>query len=186
MEQMNSENLSTDGMFKEIKDKCKSRSKVNIYIGLALVFVLLLSMIAGLIYHHGIPHLNHPQIVSIIFLAIIACAICWLVLNNYRFLRNTDSLATPEQLLNAYEKKLKGDRILYFASIISLLVGQIDSSIYYSHDDVVFSAITVACMIGVIAFFAIYWYQGLKDETFKFYRRDVEILEQLQELIDMK
>ena len=182
---MDLDNLSKEEMFKVIKDKCKSRTKVNFYIGLAVLLLLIAFMIELIFYFRGSQHLKNTQIVAFVALIVLTCFMVWLVLNNYRFLKRIGSLDTPDQLLYRYEKKLRNERLLSFISILLVLLEQTYSFIYYSWDDgTLFFSLFI--IIVLAAFIAIYWYNGLKDETFKFYRRDVEILERLQELIDMK
>ena len=128
----------------------------------------------------------HTQIFSYVLLAVLVCAMGWLVYDNYRFLRLVDDLNTPEQLLYWYKKKNKSDRLLYFVSMVTLICGQIDTAVYYGRDDISFLVISLIVGIPVIVFIMIYWYWGLKNDTFKYYRRDVEIIERLQELAEKK
>ena len=183
MEQMDLDNLSKDEMFKVIKDKCKSRARVHIYIGLAVLLLLVAFMIESIFYFRGSHHLKPTQIIAFVSLVILTCFVAWLLLNNYRFLKKIGSLDNPDQLLYRYEKKLRNERLLYFISILLFLFDQTYSFIYHSRDDGTLF-FTLFIIIALVAFIAIYWYNGLKDETFKFSRRDVEIIERLQELTE--
>ena len=186
MERMELDNHSNNTLFEEIKDKCKSRTKVNIYSGLAVILFLILMIILGINYNQGIHNLRHIQIVSTVILVCLSLVVVWLILNNFRFLRKVDGLDTPEQLLYWYKKKITNERLLYFISVCALLCDQIYSSFSYCREDPTFLIVSLPLAIAVIAFISAYWYRGLKDETFKFYRKDVEILEQLQELTEKK
>lgn len=176
------DNQMRDLSFEEIKDKCKSRTKVNIYGGLAFIVFTLVLIVGSVIYQKGIQYMLHTQVVASIFLLIIVCVAVWLVLGNYRFLKKMGSLDTPEKLLYGYEKKVRNNRLLYFVSIVALVCNLFDDLIFNSLDDTTSLVMIVPVLIALIAFIAIYWYRGLKDETFKFPGRDVEIIKRLQEL----
>lgn len=174
METKDLDNLSQIELFEELKDKCKSKSRANIIVGLVL-FIL---FIAGIIYRRIFPFEYRHGIAYISFLielAIIGCACGLWALNNYRFLKKASSLYTPEKLMYWYEKRIRNDRILFFLCLIAYLL---DICLCFLAPLWLGLAVFVALsVVGSLIYF--------KSDSSLWNSRN-KILEQLQELIDMK
>lgn len=173
--------------FNAIKDKCKSRARFYFYLGLALMafIILILFMVVGYLYYRGIPDLQRRQIVSFILLGVMFCAVFWLMLNNYRFLRKSDGLDTPGQLLYWFEKKIRNDRKSFFLSSFvpfCLILDIIFLDINFNSN--LFQLLLFFLLsIGVLAY-EIYQYR--KPESIFDSPRDKEIIGQLRELTEKK
>ena len=115
METKELDNLNRGELFKELKGKCKSRTKIGLYGWLALLFLLLLLVFLEVNISYKLnQNLQHREITLYIEEALFICAFCWYSLNNYRFLQKIDGLDSPDQLLHFYEKKLKNERGPFF------------------------------------------------------------------------
>lgn len=173
MEQMDLDNLSKEELFTVVKDKCKSRAKKNLWIGLALMIVLLVGLVVLFLNEKGINSLRHTQIVSLISFALYLLLGCWLVLDNYRFLKIADGLGTPEQLLYWYKKKVRTDSQSAFLAILIYTISFTDSVIYYNRDDVPLMIISLAIVVAIIGLF---FYKYIKGGLFRISPHDEDII----------
>lgn len=176
MEQKESANLGNKEKLEEIKDKCKSRAQIGCYVGLAALFLLIVLVVICIIYN-GTHNLQHRKIMAYIYMLLFICAAGWCWLNNYRFYRNIDGLDTPDQLLHSYKKKVKNERGPFFLIQLSALCYLIDGA-FFLDPDPLFRAVMV---IVVIVLFALMINRYKKVESY-YSSRDIEIIEQLQEL----
>ncbi len=117
-----SDNLTKEELFEQIKGKCKSRANRNFYFGLFWLLLIIVLLVWKAIT-------NYPyEVKDTLFLienAVIACLVGWLVLYSYRYKKIFDRLDTPDELLYWYEKKIRKGRIfvivffiVFYAAII--------------------------------------------------------------------
>lgn len=169
-----SNNLDRDELFKVIKGKCKSKSRANIIIGLTLLILIIVTFI----YRINHPFQYRQGIASISFFvnfAINGCVCGLWALNNYCFLKKSDSLDTPAQLMYWYEKRIRIDRKCFFLFLSAyLLDGCLCSS------ETLWLGLTVFIILFVIG--ALLFFKSSNS----FWNSSNKLLEQLQELVDIK
>lgn len=182
MKQEELDNL-IENEFNEIKDKCKSRSKVVFYVSLALI-VIFIPLLAACIHYKGITNLKHTQIVALILIFLSVCDAGWLLLNNYRFLKRANSLDTPDKLLDSYEKKILDGRKAYALCELAFTCFFIDTAINCFQDEGAFILVTI--WILFIAMIAYIIYKYVKNKSFYVPPKDVAIIERLKELTEKK
>ena len=122
MKHEESENLTKEELFEQIKGKCKSRAKREFYIGLFWLLLIIVLLVWKAITKY--PY----EVKDSIFLienAVIACLVGWLVLYSYRYKKMFERLDTPDQLLYWYDKRMRKGRIftivffiVFYAAII--------------------------------------------------------------------
>lgn len=174
METKDLDNLNRDELFEVLKGKCKSKSRANVVVGLALLILI----IVAILYRKNYPFQYRQGIAYISFfieLALIGCACALWVLNNYCFLKKTDGLDSPDKLVYRYEKRIRNDRKIFF---LCLLAYWLDLNLILLEP--LWVALTVFIVSSVV-FSLIYF----KSDSSLWNSRN-KILEQLQELIDMK
>ena len=177
METKELDNLNKDELFKVIKDKCKSRSQLSFYCELLLLFLIVVSIIYTGI--RGVLSLNDIDgIVSFLLLVLLGCAVGWSVLYNYRFIKKTDIIDTPEQILYCYEKKTKNDKV-FFIALGLVLLGNMFSYIYYNGENNNYLRLGF-WIVFFVSIFLIYYRNGFMR------RKDREIIEQLRKLVGKK
>ncbi len=153
-------------LFEELKGKCKSMLKRDLYESIILIlFIPLLFFTA--------QKLDDPKNIIYFMLWItIFCFGGWLLLFNYRSFKNIDSLDTPERLLHWFEKKHRYNMILWIVGSIFLF------AILLVHSGFnIWTIVGVALAIGIIA---LAYYSGEGPLS---YRKDRDIIEQLRELV---
>lgn len=149
-------------LFKELKDKCKSNVKRDLYIWLACC-ILLIPLFFTVI-----------RLEFFIFLIAILCLGGWYSLFNFRLLKQFDNFDTPERLLYMFEKRHRFDLILSLVSSIGIV------GIYFLTYGLSFwSYLSAAFFIVIVA--VIYYSGGPLT-----YKKDTNIIEQLRELVDKK
>ena len=186
METKELDNLNRGELFKELKSKCKSRTKIGLYGWLALLFLLLLLVFLEVsISFKLFKNLQHREITLYIEEVLFICAFCWYSLNNYRFLRKIDGLDSPDQLLHFYEKKLKNERGPFFLFQFGLLCYIIDGLSFLDIFQLHKPWIGLLMILVVIVLFALVIYRYKNVEKY-YSSRAVEIIEQLKELTEKK
>ena len=169
METKELESLNRDELFEELKGKCKSIVKRDLYGVIVLILVIPLLFFS-------LQKLGDPKnIIYFISWITIFCYGVWLLLFDYRSLKNFDSLDTPERLLHWFEKKHRYRMITWFIGGIFLSVIFIVESWFK-----IGAIVGVALAIGIIA---LLFYYG--DGPW-WYRKDMDIIEQLRELVEKK
>ena len=177
METKELENLNKDELFKVIKDKCKSRSQLSFYCGLLLLFLIVVSIIYTGI--RGVLSLNDIDgIVSFLFFVLLGCAVGWSVLCNYRFIKKTDMIDTPEQLWYSYEKKIKNDKVFLIALGL-VLIGNMFSYINYNGENNNYLRLGF-WIVFFVSIFLVNYRNGFMSG------KDKVIIEQLRELVEKK
>lgn len=108
------EGLNREQRFDALKGMCKSRADLNLCLGLLLLAFILLAVLTKLGYY-GI---NGTDIIPFVEFSALGCLVALLALNNYRFHKRADSLSTPDQLLNKYEKTVKNNNKCWLAFVL--------------------------------------------------------------------
>jgi uncharacterized membrane protein len=167
MKQLDLEGLNRDESFKEIKDVCRSRAKRNLY---AILLVLLIAIV--FLIYLGQRLYETKDIICFILWAVIACIAALSVLYNYRFKKKIDNQSTPGQLLALFKKNMRIEMICVCVVWLLIIADSFFGNGFFS-------------AIGALTTFILVLFM-----TYKAYgpwnRRDREITEQLQELIDEK
>ena len=172
METKDLDNLSGDELFEELKKKCKSNAKRDIYGGLLVLFLILI-----LFFLKGEILDETKSILFLIIWIILGCLSGCAVLYNYLLLKKIDNLDTPEQLLYHFEKKHRYN-IIFWAVAWILLISDI---IVRGFDSwaLTLSILTIWIVATVVILFCFYNNLG-------WYGKEKEILEQLRELVEKK
>ena len=162
---LNNENRNE--LFEELKGKCKSMLKRDLYESIILIlFIPLLFFTA--------QKLDDPKNIIYFMLWItIFCFGGWLLLFNYRSFKNIDSLDTPERLLHWFEKVHRYRMITWFVGGICIFGIMLVGAGFN-----IGAIMGVALAIGIIALG--YYYS---DGPW-WYRKDMDIIEQLRELVE--
>ena len=125
------------------------------------------------------------DILRVIPLFVFGLGAAWFAVNNLRFLQRVDTLATPQQLLHGYEKKIKDDCKALFLIPLAC-IGLFDSAIAadIKYQDRVWFWIDLTIVAAMVAFWIYLWFRGYYLKNIR--KRDEEIIERLQDLIDTK
>ena len=166
-------NLSREELFEKIKRKCISRSRIDFYGGLLILFIIIVLFI-----YRGTNPFNDNDIISFIYAIVLACMAGWLALYSYLYQKKIQKTDDPGQLLHFYEKR--SQNLIIFCLIGWLIwlgpkfVGFFRTASDY--EDVLLAIVFVA--------FVYFIYKTHKPGSVGV--KDMEILEQLQDLIDEK
>ena len=170
METQELENLNRTDLFEELKDKCKSIVKRDLYCGLVAWFlVILLLIFAGV-------RLYNPKnmLYTILWIVLVSLAVglflydCW-------FLKKVGNFDTPDRLLYCFEKKHRYNLIAWLFSLVFIIgIPFVGRGIDYG----LIIGMAIATVITVI----IMYYSGGP----LWYRKEKDIIEQLRELTDKK
>ena len=169
METKELDNLNRDELFKELKGKCKSVVKRNLYSFIAWILVILL-----LIFTWQTPD-DSKKIFYFIFWPVLFCFVGWSLLFDLRFLKIVDNLDTPDRLLHWFEKRHRYNYILW------LVAGILISVSYLVESGFNFGAtVGVVLGIGIIAFLF------YSTDGPWWYRKEKDIIERLREFVEKK
>ena len=160
-------NQTRNELFEELKGKCKSIVKRDLYESIILIlFIPLLFFTA--------QKLGDPKNIIYFMLWItIFCFGVWSLLYDYRSLKNFDSLDTPERLLHWFEKVHRYRMITWFVGGICIFGIMLVGAGFN-----IGAIMGVALAIGIIALLFYY-----SDGPW-WYRKDMDIIEQLRELVE--
>ncbi len=160
-------NQTRNELFEELKGKCKSIVKRDLYESIILIlFIPLLFFTA--------QKLGDPKNIIYFMLWItIFCYGVWLLLFDYRSLKNLGSLDTPERLLHWFEKVHRYRMITWFVGGICIFGIMLVGAGFN-----IGAIMGVALAIGIIALLFYY-----SDGPW-WYRKDMDIIEQLRELVE--
>lgn len=163
------DNLSRGERFEMLKKMCRSRTIMYITI-IAMAAVLVLILVFQM--YSGPKPFDTKDMISFVIWLVIGCIAGWLGLYNYRFKKKIDDLETPEQLLSWFRKNSLIEKI---AGSSGWLLVIIESVVRVN----LFSIIEAVAAFVIILFFTIKSYGP-------WYRKEKEIIEQLQELVEKK
>ena len=163
--------------FVRIKDESRSQAKRRLCVSLIcmLIFIGMLIFMKAWRYRG----LENADAIYACLLLVYIFAAGWIAVSNFRLLRRVDSLDTPEELLHWYEKTIKNSR---GACILAIIVSIGDPYAYFTGDRAWF-VLNLTLTVAIIVFLI---YTFLKDYWEYKTRRDEEIIDRLQDLIDMK
>lgn len=167
METKELESLNRDELFEELKGKCKSIVKRDLYS--VIICILIIPILFFTAQKLGDP----KNIIYLMFWITIFCYGGWSLLSDYRSLKNLDSLDTPERLLHWFEKVHRYRMITWFVGGIFLFVIFVVESGFN-----IWAIVGVALGIGIMALLFYY-----SDGPW-WYRKDMDIIEQLRELVE--
>lgn len=176
-------NLSKDECFERIKAESRSQAKRRLCCG--VVFSLL--MIAGIVF----IVIWKPQEFEyytnnfyICLLCVFCIAAVWFAVNNLRFFRLVDTLGTPEQLLHKYQKTLSKNHYAFYLFVLGGIASVYPSIMYdYKYSGLNWFLVYWTMEFMVIAFWIYSFFKIDKTITT---RRDEEIIDRLEDLIDSK
>ncbi len=169
METKELDNLNKDELFNELKGKCKSIVKRDLFgfIIWILVFVLLI---------FTWQRLDDPkEIFFFIFWLFVFCFEGWSLLFDLRFLKIVDNLDTPNRLLHWFEKRHRYNFILWLVAIILIFASFL-----------VESSFNLGAVVGVVIGIGIIAYLFYSSDGPWWYRKEKDIIERLRELGEYK
>ena len=160
-------NQTRNELFEELKGKCKSIVKRDLYESIILIlFIPLLKKKK--------KKLGDPKNIFYFMLWItIFFFFFWLLMFDYRSLKNLGSLDTPERLLHWFEKVHRYRMITWFVGGICIFGIMLVGAGFN-----IGAIMGVALAIGIIALLFYY-----SDGPW-WYRKDMDIIEQLRELVE--
>ena len=170
METQELENLNRKELFEELKDKCKSIVKRDLYCGLVAWFlVILLLIFAGV-------RLDNPKnmLYTILWIVLVSLAVV-LFLYDCWFLKKVGNFDTPDRLLYCFEKKHRYNLIAWLFSLVFII------GIPFVGRGIDYGLIIGMAIVTVITVIIMYYSGGPL-----WYRKEKDIIEQLQELTDKK
>jgi len=174
METNELDNIGKKELFKQLKDKCKSRAKRDNYIILIFLVIVILFIGYFIIYKNGAKDIGLMVLVPIVL------ELGWIVLFNCRYQKRVDGIASPDQLLYEYDKN---KRIVRYSStvcwILMIIAGFIIAIV---RDDDASWASAISIMIAGVVM-SLMEYSGINTRAKE---KEQEFREQLQELVDNK
>ena len=169
METNTLDNQTRNELFEQVKGKCKSMLKRDLYGFIVLILVIPLLFFT-------LQKLGDPKNIIYFMLWItIFCYGVWLLLFDYRSLKNLGSLDTPERLLHWFEKVHRYRMITWFVGGICIFGIMLVGAGFN-----IWAIMGVALAIGIMALLFYY-----SDGPW-WYRKDMDIIEQLRELVEKK
>lgn len=173
METQASDNLNKMVLFEEIKRKCKSRARNELFTSLCLLLFVIVTFL--LLERTHDPH-ESKNIIFYIFSIVFLCISGWLILFSYRFYKRIDTLGKPEQLLHHFEKKNRNLKIIFLVFWLFMIGEQFAKSATNIRLDYEY------VLLGIVVVAAVYLMFVLSRDD-KLSRKDLEIVEELRELI---
>lgn len=167
METEDSFNRGRDAEFEALKDRCKSRAKASSNPILIMVIILLLVMVS-LIF--GLGKKGTDDISFIVFWLVFCCTGGLVILYNFRFAKKIDHLDTPNQLLKSFKKHLRVELISASVLWMFLIADCFVRGNHYSLTESLFAFVLVLFLV----------IKGIGPWN----RRDMEIIEDLQQLVE--
>ena len=168
------DNQNRAELFEMLKGKCKTRAKRDIY-GMLVCLVLILVLTAWILYEQKLNETKN--MIFFVLWIVVGCAGVWSVLYNYRFIKKSENLDTPEQLLSCFEKKNRNDIVCWFVSFLCVI--GTNFAIIYEDMGWVMGIFMVGLLVLIMLPF---YYSGSSGWN----RRNREIIEELQELVEME
>ncbi len=176
-------NLSKDESFERIKGECRTQAKRRLC-GSLICLLLLIVLIVCIVILKPQEFEYYTNTFYICMLSVFCLAAGWFAVDNYRLLYRVDSLDTPEQLLHWYEKTINNKRKvgwLIALGCISAFYPEVAYNIKYF--DWIRISLDLTFKVAIIVFWLYAYYKGyLEDKS----RRDEDIIDRLEDLIDRK
>ena len=168
--------LSKDECLERIKQESQSQAKRGLFCSLIAMLLFIVILIDIEVWNHREFGICDDIWACMDFVFCVALA--WMAVNYFRLLTRVDSLDTPEELLHLYEKTIKNNRRACIPLIICIFVDP------YAYDkDWIWNILCSAIAVAMIALFIFAYFKDyLEFKT----RRDEEIIDRLQDIIDMR
>ena len=168
METNELENLKRNKLFEDLKGKCKSCVKRDLY-GLLLCWPLII-----LLFFATLRQDNPKSILFFICWIVIFCLGGWLTFFIFRFFKKVDNLDTPDRLLYWFEKRHRYNLIAWLVSCIGII-----GAYLINFGSIIWVILGAAIFIVIIVL--IYYSGGPL-----WYHKEKDIIEQLRELVEKK
>lgn len=167
------DNLNRSQWFGTLKSICKARADLNLFIEVLLLVLILVAILVNL----NSIELNGSDAISLLLFIAMSCMLLWGVFSNYRFRKKSDSLNTPGQLLNLYEKTVQDNAKCWFGIIVLLISKAVIDTNFNGLSFWLWSALfIIVLVVYIVSFF--------KDALLR--ERDKEIIMALRELAEEK
>lgn len=177
--------LSKQECFKRLKDESRAQAKQRLCGGVVIT-LLILAVITYIVLSKPQEFEFYTNTFYICLLSVLCIAGVWFAVNNLWFLRLVDTLDAPKHLLHWYEKMIKNNRNASFLLVLVLIISFYPEVAYhFKYFDLIW---TLTDLTFKVALVALWIYLYFKVELCWGYktRRDEEITDRLQDLIDMK
>lgn len=176
--------LSKDECFERLKGECRTEAKRRLCVSLVCLLILI-ALIIYIVICKPKEFEYYTNAFYICLLSVLCIAAGWYTLNNLRFLRLVDSLDAPRHLLHWYEKTINDNRKASHLFILGC-IGSFYPDIAYNFKflDLTWALMDLTFNAAIIGLW-IYFYFKFEFWNFKS-RRDEEIIDRLQDLIDKK
>ena len=169
-------NLGKRECFERLIDECRSQAKRRLCYSLICVLLFIILLICTKAWNY-----REFDITDYIYTSerlVFSFVAGWIALNYLRLLKRVDSIDTPEQLLHCYEKTIKNSYTIGFLALLACVFDP-----YAMINGKLWMWMNVTISVAIIAIL-IYCY--FNDMLVYKTRRDEEIIDRLQDLIDMK
>lgn len=176
--------LSKEESFERIKDESRSQAKRRLCGSLICLLIFMISIICIVIWRPQ-EFEYYTNNFYICLLSVFCIAAGWYAVNNLRFLRLVDTLGTPEHVLQCYEKTINNNRKAGYLFLLGC-IGSFYPDIAYNFKylDLTWTLMELTLTVAIIGLW-VYLYFKFEFWVYKT-RRDEEITDRLQDLIDMK
>lgn len=176
MEQGELDNLNKVEMIEEIKGRCKSRLKSDLYHGMFVLPILIALCLLVLVQ---IPHpYSIGAYLEVCVYVFWACVGVWSILFTYRLYKRITVLDTPEGLLFWYEKRMRNDRVFRFLVLAGMLVCMLGGLLNAGCD---LGLLITLIMLSVVMLVVGYYFIFIQSTDNV---KDKEIVEDLKDLAD--
>ena len=177
--------LSKEECFERLKDESRAQAKQRLCGGV-VILLLILAVITYIVVSKPQEFEFYTNAFYICLLSVLCFADVWFTVNNLRFLLLVDSLDIPKHLLHWYENMIKNNRNASFLLVLVLIISFYPEVAYhFKYFDLIWTLTNLTFKVALVALLI---YAYFKVELWRGYktRRDEEITDRLQDLIDMK
>ena len=174
-------NLSKDECFERIKDECRTQAKRKLC-GSLICLLILIAIIIYFVRWKPEEFEFYTNTFYICLLSIFCLAAGLYAVNNLRFLRMVDSLCAPKHLLHWYEQTLNNNRKVAWLGVLGYIISLYPGIAYnIKHSDWLWTVFELTLDVAITAFWVYVYLKGYMERKS---RRDEEIIDRLQDLID--
>ena len=176
--------LGKNECFERIKQESRSQVKRRLCFGV-VISLLIIAVMAFIVIVKPEEFESYTNNFYICILSVFCIAAVWFVVNNLRFLRIVDTLGAPKHLLYEYERTVKNNRYACYLFVLGC-IGSFypDISYNFKYLDLNWALMDLTFNVAVIGLW-IYFYFKIESGNYQT-RRDEEIIDRLQDLINMK
>lgn len=177
--------LSKEECFERLKAESRAQAKQRLCGGVVIT-LLILAAITYIVLCKPEEFEYYTNSFYICLLSVLGIAAVWFAVNNLRFLLLVDSLDAPKHLLHWYDKMIKNNRnalcLLVLVLIISFYPGV---AYHFKYFDLIWTLTDLTFKVALVALWIYLFFKFELSWGYKT-RRDEEIIDRLQDLIDMK